>query len=222
DGNTVNKMATGAQVPGAAGDNETGYRLEINGDILRLRTGSFKTHKGSVLHSGVYNRELSSLFVSGGIAMAWLTLVASMHWSGYIHFVISAVALMFAYPLCRTYVFNEAILQTVIDKKERLILLNRTRFVGSKTISMPLDDLRGIHIEHVATQPHNPDGAAFVQKIASQHGAPIPGFGQTEHYDVVVLSFDTKQLIIFSSTQRSESEALLGEIEDFLQPVSPS
>ncbi|MBF0608940.1 MAG: hypothetical protein HQL61_15495 [Magnetococcales bacterium] len=199
-------------------DNDLGYRLEIDGDILRLETGSFQTHKGSVLHSGVYNRELSSLFVSGGVAMAWLTLVASMHWSGYIHFVISAVLLMLCYPLCRAYVFNESLLQAIINKREALILLTRPMLIGSRKSRMRLDDLRGIRIEHIVTQPHNPDGAAFVQKIASHHGAPIPGLGQTEHYDAVVLSFDTEQLIIFSSTQRAESEALLAQIEEFLHP----
>ncbi|MBF0539116.1 MAG: hypothetical protein HQL03_12785 [Nitrospirae bacterium] len=211
-------------------DDETGYRLETRGDILRVETRLFKTQKGSVLHSGVYNRELASLFVSGGGAMAWLMLVASLHWSGYVHFVISAIVFMLLYPLCRAYVFKEPVLETIIDRKERLILLNLKKTFGKqehpaakrkKTIKRQLGDLRGVGLEHVATQPHNPDGAAFVQKIASQHGTPIPGFGQTEHYYAVVLSFDTEQLVIFSSTERSESEALVAEIEGFLQPTPP-
>ncbi|MBF0316819.1 MAG: hypothetical protein HQL04_01480 [Nitrospirae bacterium] len=197
-------------------NNETGYRLEINGDILRVQTGSFKTQKGSMLHSGVYNRELASLFVSGGMSMVWLMVAASLHWSGYIHFIVSVVVFILSYPLCRAYVFKESILETVINGRERIILLNQTMSIGKRTIRRQFADLRGIHLEHVATQPHNPDGAAFVQKIASQHGAPIPGFGQTEHYYAVVLSFDTEQLVIFSSTEKSESEALLIEIEGFL------
>ncbi|MBF0591635.1 MAG: hypothetical protein HQL02_06055 [Nitrospirae bacterium] len=211
-------------------DDETGYRLEIRGDILRVETGSFKTRKGSVLHGGVYNRELASVFVSGCVAMAWLMLVASLHWSGYIHFVISAIVFMLLYPLCRAYVFKESVLETIIDRKERIILLNHTKAIGrqerpaankKKTIKRQLDDLRGIRLDHVATQPHNPDGAAFVQKIASQHGMPIPGFGQTEHYYAVVLSFDAEQLVIFSSAERAEPEALLAEIEGFLQQTPP-
>ncbi|KJU86515.1 membrane protein, partial [Candidatus Magnetobacterium bavaricum] len=207
--NTVNKMATGAQVPGAAVDNETGYSLEINGDILHLRTGSFKTQKGSMLHGDVYNPELASVFVSGGVSMAWLMVAASLHWSGYMHFVISAVVFMIVYPLCRAYVFKKSVLETVIDGTERLILLNQTMPIGKRTIRRHFADLRGISLEHVATEAHNLDGAAFVQKIASQHGMPIPGFGQTEHYYAVVLSFDTEQLVIFSSTQRDHLSCLL-------------
>ncbi|MBF0344734.1 MAG: hypothetical protein HQL06_10945 [Nitrospirae bacterium] len=198
-------------------DKETGYRLSIQDNALRIETSSFKISKGSVLHSEVFNRELSSVFFAGGLSMAYLTVMALLHWAGYVHYGISAIVFVLSYPLFRTYIFKEPVLETVIDKKEQLITIIWTKVFGKKVLKLRLNDLRDIVLAYVVTPPHNPDGVAFVQKITSQHGTAIPGLGQTEHYYAVELTFDTERLVIFSSTDKEDSEGLLLKMERFLE-----
>ncbi|MBI3592450.1 MAG: hypothetical protein HY099_03050, partial [Nitrospirae bacterium] len=45
--------------------NEVSYQIEIKDNVLVFRTTSFKAEKGSVLHSGIYNRELASSLAAG-------------------------------------------------------------------------------------------------------------------------------------------------------------
>jgi hypothetical protein len=46
-------------------NNNKTYQLDIKDNILIFRTTFFKAEKGSVLHSGIYNRELASSLLAG-------------------------------------------------------------------------------------------------------------------------------------------------------------
>ncbi len=173
---------------------------------LIFKTTSFRAEKGSVLHSGIYSRELSSTFIAFGISLSYVVTVAFLHHLAVIHYIISGLLFVISFPVIRTYLFRESYLETLVDKGSGRVTITNKRPIGAKTIERSLDELRDIRERHISFKPENPDGIAFVEKIALQHGTVIPGFGQTEHFHTVELIFPDIKMSIFSSP--SEEEAL--------------
>ena len=62
------------------------YRIEIEDGRVALKTASFKAEKGSVLHSGIFNKELASSFVAAVAAAVVLAFFALNYELGIIHY----------------------------------------------------------------------------------------------------------------------------------------
>ncbi len=190
--------------------------IESDNNRLILKTQSFKAEKGSVLHSGIFNRELSSTFVAAAMSLAYLLIIFIVSQLNLIHYIISAILFIIFFPISRTYIFKKSILETVIDKYGKTISTTRLGVLGSKKIIRAIDELIDIKFNHIKFEPENPDGVAFVEKIAIQHGTVIPGFGQTEHYYTVELLFNDTKITIFSSNIKEESESVISELREFI------
>jgi hypothetical protein len=196
---------------------EQSYTLNIKRDRLMFRSTSFRAERGSVLHSGIYSRELASSLVAGGL-VALLSVVlfyadvesTSLHIGGY------AVLFVVLFVLLRVYVFYEEFLETVIDKGEKTLTVFRKGLPSEKT-TVPLAELAGIRKGYTAIAPENPDGVRFVEKIALQHGTAIPGFGELKEYHTVNLEFsDGDTLMVFSTENAATAEEVLGLMNKFV------
>ncbi len=197
--------------------NETGtYRLEIEDSRVTLRTTSFKAERGSVLHSGIYNREFSSSFVAVTVAAAVLVLFALRGELQLLHYVMAVAVFVVVFPLARVYLFKEPCLETVFDRDTGSVRITLIKPFGSRSIKRSLDSLADIRISHIRMEPENPDGVAFVKKIALQHGTVIPGFGQIEDFYNVELRFDGEGFIILTTRTEPEARAVVDKLRRYV------
>jgi hypothetical protein len=193
------------------------YQLEIADNVLSLKTSSFKAEKGSVLHSGIYNREMTSSLAAGALTLAAAIFMYSMGFVVTVIYVAVAVAVFAAsFVFLRMFVFYEAHLRVVMDRSRGTIRLTEKKMFSSES-TYPMGDIEGVCTGRVVFAPENPDGIEFVEKIALQHGTVIPGFGEEKVFHTVELAFkDGGKVMVFSSSEPSEAETLAAEIEKFL------
>jgi hypothetical protein len=201
--------------------NEKPYHIEKRGNTVVLKTTSFKAERGSVLHSGIFNRELASSLAAGAVIVAVSFFFALYFKITVIYLIV--VALLFAalFIIFRLCLFHEAVLETVFDREKRTVTLSLRRAMGSSVRSFPLDELSGIRLDHTSFQPENPDAVQFVERIALQHGTVIPGFGKTEDFYTVELDFGGRKQVIFSAGARQGTVAMIAELKSSLNGFLP-
>lgn len=199
------------------------YTIERQTDRLTVRTGSFRTAQRSVLHSGIYNREMTSILFAAGVGLLYILAIALVQESAKVlNYIIAGVLFVISFPLARAFLFKEASLSTTLDKKRKVLTMVRSGIIRARTIERPLGDVMLVRVQSVKLAPPNPDGVAFVEKIAVQHGTVIPGFGQTQMYytvELVLAEGAGGPLAVYSSENKKDSEQLALLMEDFL--VSP-
>ncbi|HET6514669.1 MAG TPA: hypothetical protein VFG09_05865 [Thermodesulfovibrionales bacterium] len=192
------------------------YDLMIKDDTLILRTSSFRAEKGSVLHSGIYNRELASSLAAGGVLMLLGFFFAASGKITVVHLVSGAAVFAVLFLVSRRFLFREVILEALFDRVNDRIDTSVRKIVGSVRQVHKMSELSGICLDHVTVQPENPDGIRVVEKIALQHGTVIPGFGKIKEFHVVQLDFSGERVSIFSSGKKEEAEALIARLKGFV------
>ncbi|MBF0318588.1 MAG: hypothetical protein HQL01_02115 [Nitrospirae bacterium] len=194
-----------------------GYTLEHIGGSLVFTTESFKAEKGSVLHSGVYNREMASTFVSAGAAFFYFAAVALSGSLSHIHYIAAAVIFIILYPLSWRFIFKRASLGVILNKERDIVEIDITGIFRNKRILRTLNQLKDVTISHVKIEMGNPDGVAFVEKIALQHGTVIPGFGAAEDiYAVEFVFSDGGPVTVFSTGDRDKAVEAVSGFKDYL------
>lgn len=178
-----------------------------------LSTTSFRAERRSVLHSGVFNRELASSLSAGAVIV-----VVSFFFALYFRIAtpyLIAVIFLFAslFVLFRVIVFREPVLETVFDREKGTITISMKRTAGSRAVSYMLAELAGIRIRHLSMEPENIDAVRLVERVAVQHGTVIPGFGKTEDYYTVELDFGEKKAVVFSAGDRQGAEAVIAGLQ---------
>jgi len=186
-----------------------------------LRTASFRAERRSVLHSGVFNRELASSLAAGAVIVV-LSFFFALYFSITALYLI-AVAVLFAalFILFRLYVFREAMLETVFDREKGTITISLKRTIGARVKSYSLDGLSGIRLHHISMQPENIDAVQLVERVAVQHGTVLPGFGKTEDFYTVELDFSDKKPVIFSAREKQAAELMIAELKSSLNGLLP-
>ncbi|NOZ25433.1 MAG: hypothetical protein GXO94_05010 [Nitrospirae bacterium] len=198
--------------------NESGtYRVEIEDSRITLKTTSFAVERGSVLHSGIYNREFSASLVGAAAAAAVLVFFALRGELQPVHYIVAAAVFVAAFPLARVFLFKEPCLETVFDLGEKTVSITLRKPFGSRTLRRRLDSLADIRIVHTRIEPENPDGVAFVKRIALQHGTVIPGFGQTEDFYSVELRFDGEAFTVLTTRTESEANAVVEKLRKYVE-----
>ncbi len=201
--------------------NEKQYHIERRGDAVVLRTTSFRTERRSVLHSGVFNRELASTLAAAGVIVV-LSFFFALHFKITVFYVIGVMLLFAAlFVLFRLSVFREAVLETVFDGEKRTVTISLKSALGGTTSSYSLNDLSGITLHRTTIQPENMDAVRLVERVAVQHGTVIPGFGKTEDFYAVELSFGEKKKVVFSARERQGAEAAIAELKASLSGLVP-
>lgn len=194
------------------------YQMDIKDNMLIFKTTSFKAEKGSVLHSGIYNRELSSSLAAGALVMLLGFFFAVRFKTTAVHFIAALLLFVIFFIVLRTYIFLEPVLCVAVDKKNGNIDIVLERIFGKRSISFPLSELDNIRQDYLAVTPENPDGIRLVEQVALQHGTVIPGFGKTSEFYTVELEFKNgKRFIIFSSEWPAEAEDIATRFKNFIK-----
>lgn len=197
-------------------DEEKDHSIRTEGNTLIFRTSSFIAEKSSVLHSGVYSREFTSILFASGICMAVYILLSS-HISGPVLYAALALTLAAAFILSRTFIFREKYLEAVFDKdkgKARLLITGAFR---TRTEEIALDDIVSLETGSRRFEPENKDGADFVQKISVQHGSAVPGLGEPEEFITLSLRLkDGSEKTIYAGSLNKEPDLPVREIREFL------
>ncbi len=200
-------------------EKQTGtYSLARDDARLVFRTANFTAGQGSVLHSGVYNREFSSwlaAFTFAGIAYFFLVMGFG---KGTVLYAVFMVLFIGTFPLFRKYVFREQFLETVLDRTEATAVITRQGIRKKVLETVPLADITGLWIDTQKTEVKNRDGVEFVQKISAQHNAAIPGFGEeTVFYSLKLRHADGTDRIVFADKTMQDVIAVYDEMKEFLK-----
>ena len=194
------------------------YTLAKDATRIIFRTISFVADKGSVLHSGIYNREFSSVLASFALAgISYFLLVMSFGKENFFYAVFM-VLFIGTFPLFRTYVFRERYLETVFDRTVARVEMSHAWLRRKVLLSMPLESIAGIWIDTKKTEVVNRDGVEFVEKISAQHGTVIPGFGEeTTFYSLKLRFSDGTERTIFAESSMQDVISVHDEIKGFLK-----
>ncbi len=195
------------------GSNIKAYQIEMRDKVFIFKTTSFGTEGGSVLHSGIFNRELASSLAAGAVITVVGFLFAGHFEITFLHFVISIFLFATLFIVFRIYVFREPLLETIFDSGRKIITLSFKKVIGTDTHSYPMEELSGIRLGHVTLQPQNIDGIRVVEKIALQHGTVIPGLGKRQDIYTVQLDFRGEKVTIFSTKERHSAETAADELK---------
>jgi hypothetical protein len=163
------------------------YTLETRDGAVEFRTAQFSAEGGSMLHAGIFNRELTASFAGGAVTIVtFLAMALTGRTLGMAD--AAAAALVFAVSVVffRVAVFREEYLRAVFDPGRKEVRLRVKRFIArSRTI--PFADIRGVVRGLTVITPVNRDGIEIVEKIALQHHTVLPGFGEEKEYHTVSL-----------------------------------
>lgn len=193
------------------------WSIEVKENVLSLCTTSFKAEKGSVLHSGIYNRELASALSAGGIAILIGLFAAASYKITAAHYMMAALLFGALFIVLRTYIFKETVLELTLDKNNESAGIT-IRGIHKKQQMFPISDLAGVRLRHITVRPENPDGIRVVENVALQHGTVIPGFGEPENFYIVELVYKSgADTMVFSSKEEKETEAVAMRLEGFLE-----
>ncbi len=194
------------------------YAFDINDKVLVFRTSSFKAEKGSMLHSGIFNRETASIFAAGAcIMLVGFFFGPSMHKTA-IFFIAVLPLFVLLFLFFRTFVFPETFLQVLIDKENNVVAIMRKGFFRMGKRLFPLAEFEGIREDYKEVAPEDPDATRIVEKIALQHGAVIPGFGAAAEFYTVAFAFkDAESVMVFSSGDYSEADDVARTFKNFIE-----
>jgi len=199
------------------GSENSTYRMAKDTTRLVFRTTSFVANRGSVLHSGIYNREFSSVLASFALAgIAYFLLVTGFGKKTFFYAVFM-VLFIGTFPLFRTYVFRERYAEAVFDRAAATIEISRSWIRRKVLLNKPLESIAGIRIDTTKTEIVNRDGVAFVEKISAQHGTVIPGFGEEATFYSLKLRFSNgTESTLFADRNMRDVISVYDEIKGFL------
>jgi len=192
------------------------FVLEPLDGAIRLKTTSYRADRGSVLHSGIFSRELASSFVAAGAAAAFIIVFAIYGVLRLVHYIMAAAVFVIVFPLARIFIFKERYLETVLDTRSGEVRIAVKGGMGKKEMIRPLKDLKDIRISWLRVEPENPDGIAVVEKIALQHGTVIPGFGEVKEFFNVELVFDKESFTILTVESEPEAVSVVERLKEYM------
>ena len=194
------------------------YAFDIKDKALAFRTASFRAEKGSVLHNGIYNREMASTLAAGACIVLLGFFFASRPLRSAISFIAALLLFVLLFLLFRTFVFPETFLRIVIDKGNNVVSIMRKGFFRMEKQLLTLADLEGIREDYKEIASENTDGIKMVEKIALQHGTVIPGFGTAAEFYTVEFEFkDEGRIMVFSSGDYSEADDVMKTFKNFIE-----
>jgi hypothetical protein len=193
------------------------YNISMKKGALIFSTTSFRAEEGSMLHSGIYSRELTSSLGAGAVIVAIALILVALEIKLTLPMLgVAVLMFLILMVLFRAYVFFEEHLKVTLDKTRGEIRLFKKALKNKEEV-IPLDLLRSIRQGVTVLIPENQDGIAVVKKISAQHGMPIPGFGEPrEYYSVVFEFFDERDIMVFSSEDSHEADAVLDMMKNFV------
>lgn len=198
-------------------DNHSTYQLEIKDNRLMFRTSSFISERESILHSGIYNRELASVLAASVVGGSLFVFLSLRPVNKILLYTIPVLVFTLSFILFRTVIFKETHLEALFDRDLGQVSLVVKRPFSAIHSNFPIGSLSDIILSHKEFEPDNPDGIAVVKKVALQHGTVMPGFGEKKVFYNVELSFGPdKETTIFVTGQMDEALDVVNKIKVFL------
>ncbi len=192
------------------------YEMKTDAEKLLFKTAFYKAERTSVLHSGIYNKEFTSMLFSGAICLMSYMLTELMALKSIFRFIIVLIVFFISFIGARNLIFKEHYLEAVFDKTSQIATLKYPGIVPKKE-SIPFSTISSLELGSKRYVPRNIDGINFVQKISIQHGGAVPGLGQEEEYITVSLKLINKShKIIFACRTDAEPDLPINEIRHFL------
>jgi hypothetical protein len=204
-------------------DANKSYQLKTEGDRLIFTTSSFRAEKTSVLHSGVYTREFSSMLFASAVCIAayMLIIYINVHLA-ILRYLILVLIFVITFLGSKKFIFKERHIEVTFDKPEKTAIINRTGIITKKTETIPFSNIESVELGSRKFVPENIDGIDFVQKISLQHGNAVPGLGDVEEFITLSLKLtDGSSIIIYAGKIDGgkidgEPSIPLNEIRSFL------
>ena len=194
------------------------YTIKKEEGKLIFTTPAFTDELDSVLHSGIYNREFSSVLaasVIAGLASLAFVMKSGKTIFSYIVFILISIA---GFSVFRRFVFKDRYMETVFNNSAGKAELYWQGFIKKKKDIVPIKDIVNVKIERKKTEVKNPDGAEFVKKISLQHGTVIPGFGEEKVLFLLKLHLsDGSERTIYSDSNMQDVVSAHEEIKGFLK-----
>lgn len=198
-------------------EDERPYMIEVENGRMLFSTRFFSAERGSLLHSGIFNRELSSTLASGalmlilfmGLSLAGVTIRP-------VYFIPALILFSLCFVFLRAFVFYERTLNAVFDRaKDSVEITVKKR--PPLMAAYPLSALKDVALQYALFRPENPDGARVVEKIALQHGTVQPGFAEEKAIHTVTLEFESGERVsVFSTDDLAQAEKAKEEMKKFL------
>jgi hypothetical protein len=182
-----------------------------------FRTEYFTPEKGSILHSGIYNRELTSVLASIAVAgTVYIALFMSLGIS-MASYILSAIGFILSFPFFRRFVFKGTHLETIFNSSTGKTEIYLTGITRKKKDYFSLDSITDISVDSKRTSIENPDGVAFVEKISLQHGMAIPDFAEETIFYMLKLHLaDGTDRIIYSDSNKQDVISAQNEVKEFM------
>ncbi len=200
-------------------DKNKKYCLKTEKDKLIFKTALFKAEKTSVLPSGVYTREFSSILFASAVCIFAYMLTDSMNRELLvIRYIILVFVLIAAFLGSKKLIFKERFLEVNFDKSNKTANIIQSGILTKKIEKIPFANIKSVDIESKKFVPENIDGINFVQRISLQHGSAVPGLGDVEEYITLSLRLtDASERIIYAGKIEEEPEIPLKAIRSFLE-----
>ncbi len=185
-------------------------------NILTFTTASFKAEKTSVLPSGVYSKEFSSMMLASALC-TFVYMFTDFINSTALRSAIFLLFFILFFFGTRKYIFYDKKLKVKFNNNANTVLITRPGIILSKTEELPFSKIRSVEIGNKIFTPDNPDGVAFVEKISAQHGSFVPGLGDEEEFVTLSLKlYDGTERVIFAGHVEDEPEIPLIKIRAHL------
>ena len=202
---------------------EKKYELYTENGSLIFRTSSFRDEKTSVLHSGVYTKEFSSMLSASAVSvlayMLMNNIMEELKTAAYITAIASFVAVFIG---ARKFIFRDTFLEVDFNRSKRTVSIHRPGILHSTSEEIPFDQIQSVEIGSRKFIPENLDGIDLVQKISAQHGSAVPGLNETEEFITLrlILSDGSERTIyavkLNGGNVNGEPDIPLNEIKRFL------
>ena len=194
------------------------YTVRKEEDKLIFSTPAYRADPDSVLHSGIYNREFSSVLAAAAVAGIVYMLVAFNTGNTIVRSLVFLLTFTGGFPFFRKFVFKEGLLEVVFNAAagEAKIYTNWVTKRLKETIS--IKNIKDISIENKKHEVENPDAVRFVKQISLQHGSVIPGFGEEKVLFLLKLHLsDGSEKIIYTDNTMQDVLSAYDEIKEFLK-----
>ena len=188
------------------------YELKTIDNTFIFTTASFKAEQTSVLPSGVYSKEFSSMLLASALCTFIYMFTDFVNSTAIRSAIFLSLFIIFFYG-SRKYVFYDKKLKAEFNNNSKSVLITRPGIILNKTEELPFGSIRSVEIGNKKFTPDNPDGVAFVEKISAQHGSYVPGLGEEEEFVTLsLLLTDGTERVIFAGHVEDEPEIPLNKI----------
>ncbi len=195
---------------------KSSYELNTMDSILTFTTASFKAEKSSVLPSGVYSKEFSSMLLASALCV-FVYMFTDVINSTVVQSAIFLIFFIIFFYGSRKYIFYDKKLKVEFNNNSKSALITRPGIILNKTEELPFSSIRSVEMGNRKFTPDNPDGVAFVEKISAQHGSYVPGLGDEEEFLTLLLILtDGTERVFFAGHVEDEPEIPLNKIRDHL------